>query len=87
LDFEVYLADLNQLIERFSPGWPVNLLGQLFGGMDLKGMKSPLFFILRREHGANSAAMPSKRLDTANEVCNGEGKQPELVVLRRLNVS
>jgi len=23
----------------------------VFGGMDLKGMKSPFFFILRREHG------------------------------------
>ncbi len=27
----------------------------VFGVMDLKGMNSPLFFILRREHGANNS--------------------------------
>ncbi len=27
----------------------------VFGAMDFKGMKSPFFFILRREHGANNA--------------------------------
>ncbi len=27
----------------------------VFGVMDLKGMKSPFFFILRREHGVNNS--------------------------------
>jgi integrase len=34
-----------------------------------------------------SAAELSRLLDAANKVCNRKGKQPELVVLRRLNVS
>jgi hypothetical protein len=34
----------------------------VFGVMDFKGMKSPFFFILRREHGsARSASADSKR--------------------------
>jgi len=34
-----------------------------------------------------SAAELSRLLDAANKICNRKGKQPELVVLRRLNVS
>jgi CubicO group peptidase (beta-lactamase class C family) len=34
-----------------------------------------------------SAAELSKLLEAANRVCDRKGKQPELVVLRRLNVS
>ncbi|MBW2688921.1 MAG: tyrosine-type recombinase/integrase [Deltaproteobacteria bacterium] len=34
-----------------------------------------------------SAAELSKLLEAANKVCNRKGKQPELVVLRRLNVN
>ena len=34
-----------------------------------------------------AAAELSRLLEAANKVCDRKGKQPELVVLRRLNVS
>ena len=37
LTFENYLADLDALVERFSPGRPVNLIGHSFGGMLISG--------------------------------------------------
>lgn len=33
LTFEIYLTDLDALVERYSPGRPVNLIGHSFGGM------------------------------------------------------
>jgi len=33
LNFELYLADLDALVERYSGGRPVNLIGHSFGGM------------------------------------------------------
>ncbi len=37
LTFEAYLADLDALVDRYSPGRPVNLIGHSFGGMLVSG--------------------------------------------------
>lgn len=33
LTFEAYMADLVALVDRYSPGRPINLIGHSFGGM------------------------------------------------------